>query len=79
MGFMMCMVIPVVLILCLLFACKWKNFSVIPENLRVPPPNGFKLPNLKRDGYKWQPVYDSSDDDSSDDDSSDDDSSDDDS
>jgi len=60
MNLIMCVVIPVVLVLCLLFACKWTNFSVIPEELRIPPPSGFEFPKLKRDGYKWYPEKESS-------------------
>ena len=77
MGFMMCFIVPTVLILCVLFACKWTNFSILPEELKGPQPREFKIPKLKRNGYKWQPDYESSDDESSDDESSDDESSDD--
>ena len=58
MELIMCVAVPVILVLCLLFACKWTNFSIIPEGLRIPPPKAFIFPKLKRDGYKWKPEDD---------------------
>jgi hypothetical protein len=48
------LLIPSVLLLCLLFACKWTNFSILPEGLNLPAPDKFVFPNVRRDGYKWK-------------------------
>ena len=73
---MYCLVIPVVLIICLLLACKWAKFSIIPEGLTIPKPKRFKLPKLKRSNNRWS--QDDSSDDEDDDDEDDDDEDDDD-
>jgi hypothetical protein len=54
MSFIMLLIIPSALLLCLLFACKWTNFSILPEGLSLPPPTKFIFPTVRRDGYKWK-------------------------
>ena len=73
------MVIPVVVLLVILIACKMLNFSILPEGLKLPSPKKFKFPKVQRNGYKWEAWEEDSDDDSdSEDDWSDSDSDDDD-
>ena len=45
-----------------MFACKWSNFSIIPEQLKVKPPKKYKFPTITRgEDYKWDARYSSSD------------------
>jgi len=54
MNWVLCLTIPVVLFLTVLFICKKMNFSILPKGLRMPPVKKFKFPNLKRNGYTWE-------------------------
>lgn len=54
MGFILCLVIPVVVLLVILIACKLMNFSILPEGLKLPSPKKFKIPQVRRNGYKWE-------------------------
>jgi len=57
---MICIVIPVVIMICVLLLCKWSDFSIIPENLRLPKPRKFKLPSVKRNyRNEWENASDS--------------------
>ena len=62
MGFMLCLIIPVVVLLAILIACRMLNFSILPEGLKLPPPKRFKFPKLQRNGYTWQAWEEDSDD-----------------
>lgn len=62
--------IPAAVLICLLIACKWMNFSIIPEGMKMSKPPKFKFPNLARNGYKWD-AWEGSSSEEEDDDSSD--------
>ena len=48
-----------------MFACKWGNFSIIPEQLKIKPPKKYKFPTITRgEDYKWDARYLSSDEES---------------
>nr|QBK85895.1 MAG: hypothetical protein LCMAC101_04900 [Marseillevirus LCMAC101] len=58
----------------IMLVCKWGNFSIIPEELKMKRPRKYKFPKITRgDDYKWEAHYSSSSDDSSSDEESDDD------
>jgi len=47
---------PFASVIFILFLCKWFNFSIIPEGMKLPAPDKFELPRLKRNevNYKWE-------------------------
>jgi hypothetical protein len=55
MSVFICLIIPVVLIILILLTCKWNNFSIIPSNLKLPAPQKFQLPKIRRNlKYQWE-------------------------
>lgn len=54
MGVFICLLIPTIILVCILLACKWLNFSILPKGLKLPPPQKFTFPKVKRKGYKWE-------------------------
>jgi len=48
-------IIAVVLFFCILLACKWLNFSILPKGFKLPSPQKFEFPKLKRkQNYSWK-------------------------
>ena len=39
MGFLICFIIPILILFLILLICKWNNFSIIPQKLRLKAPN----------------------------------------
>lgn len=53
MSFFTCCVWPIIILLSILYLCKWSNFSILPRNLKGNNPSKFTFPEVKRDMYKW--------------------------
>lgn len=54
MGLFVCMVLPVLLIFLVLWLCKKYNFSIFPKGMKLPPPEEFKMPKIRRRKYTWE-------------------------
>ena len=53
MGFILLVVIPIVVVICIVFALKWTGTSIIPKGLRLPPGREFKFPKITRIPGGW--------------------------
>lgn len=54
MGLFVCLILPVLLIFFVLWLCKKYNFSIFPKGMKLPPPEKFKMPKIRRREYTWE-------------------------
>ncbi len=60
MGVFLCLVLPVIAFIVIMLVCKWGNFSIIPEDLKMKTPKKYKFPKITRgEDYKWEAHYSS--------------------
>jgi hypothetical protein len=48
MSIVWCLLIAIGIVIGVVVVCKWKRISIIPKGLRLPPPQKFRMPRLKR-------------------------------
>jgi len=64
MGVFLCLVLPLIAFVAIMLVCKWGNFSIIPEGLKIKPPKKYRFPKISRgEDYKWEAHYSSEEDD----------------
>jgi hypothetical protein len=69
MGVFLCLALPIIAFVVIMLVCKWSNFSIIPEDLKLKTPKKYKFPKISRgEDYKWEAHYSSDEEESSDDD-----------
>ena len=56
MGVFICLFLPTIIILLMLWLCRWYNFSIIPRDMKPPPPSKFKIPLLSKEKkyFQWE-------------------------
>ena len=65
MGILIIIIFPILIIFVVLMTCKFFNFSILPDDLKLPAPQKFVMPKIKRNkyNYTWE-SYESEDDES---------------
>lgn len=47
-------ILPVIILFSILYLCKYFNFSIIPQDLKLPPVKKYEFPTLKKNtNNKW--------------------------
>lgn len=69
MGVFLYLLVSIIAFVVIMLVCKWSNFSIIPEDLKLKTPKKYKFPKISRgEDYKWEAHYSSSEESSDDDD-----------
>jgi len=67
MGFILLIVIPIALVVCIVCALRWTGTSIIPKELLMPSKQQFRFPKLSRTEHGWRAEDVDSDDEDEDD------------
>lgn len=53
MGILVCIIIPVIILLAVLWLCRKYNFSLVPKYMKLATPEKYVLPRAKKNQYTW--------------------------